>query len=61
MGEANIDEMAGALPQVDDKLLLDMHVHVGPEYLRRRYTAEALMEEGKRFYERAKEERAQQK
>lgn len=40
--------MAGALPKVDDKLLLDMHVHVGPEYLQRRYTAQALMDEGRR-------------
>jgi len=40
--------MAGGLPKVDDKLLIDMHVHVGPEYLRRRYTAEALVEEGRR-------------
>ena len=40
--------MAHALPKVDDKLLLDMHVHVGPEYLQRRYTAEALMDEGRR-------------
>lgn len=39
--------MAAALPRVGDKLLLDMHVHVGPEYLQRRYTAEALMEEGR--------------
>ncbi|MBI3373833.1 MAG: hypothetical protein HY017_19075 [Betaproteobacteria bacterium] len=40
--------MAGALPKVDDQLLLDMHVHVGPEYLQRRYTAQALMDEGRR-------------
>ena len=40
--------MAHGLPKVDDKLLLDMHVHVGPEYLQRRYTAETLMEEGRR-------------
>jgi len=40
--------MARALPRVDDKLLLDMHVHVGPEYLQRRYTAASLMEEGRR-------------
>ena len=40
--------MAGALPKVGDKLLLDMHVHVGPEYLQRRYTAAALIEEGRR-------------
>ncbi|HUG78991.1 MAG TPA: DUF6282 family protein [Burkholderiales bacterium] len=40
--------MAGALPRVDDKLLIDMHVHVGPEYLQRRYTAQALVEEGRR-------------
>lgn len=41
-------EMAGALPRVDDKLLIDMHVHVGPEYLQRRYTAASLIEEGRR-------------
>ena len=40
--------MAGALPRVDDKLLIDMHVHVGPEYLQRRDTAQALVEEGRR-------------
>jgi len=40
--------MALALPKVDDLLLLDMHVHVGPEYLQRRYTAQSLMEEGRR-------------
>jgi uncharacterized protein DUF6282 len=40
--------MPAALPRVDDLLLLDMHVHVGPEYLQRRYTAQALMEEGRR-------------
>ncbi len=40
--------MAGALPRVDDLLLMDLHVHVGPEYLQRRYTAQALMEEGRR-------------
>jgi hypothetical protein len=40
--------MPDALPRVDDLLLLDMHVHVGPEYLQRRYTAQSLMEEGRR-------------
>lgn len=40
--------MPAPLPRVGDKLLIDMHVHVGPEYLRRRYTAEALVEEGRR-------------
>src|SRR3989441_3564417 len=40
--------MHDALPKVDDLLLLDMHVHVGPEYLQRRYTAQSLMEEGRR-------------
>jgi hypothetical protein len=40
--------MADALPRVDDKLLIDMHVHVGPEYLQRRYTAQALVEDGRR-------------
>src|SRR2546421_243649 len=37
-----------SLPKVDDLLVMDMHVHVGPEYLQRRYTAQALMEEGRR-------------
>jgi len=40
--------MPGALPKVDDLLLMDMHVHVGPEYLQRRYTAQALIDEGRR-------------
>jgi len=40
--------MTDALPKIDDKLLIDMHVHVGPEYLQRRYTAQALVEEGRR-------------
>ena len=40
--------MTAALPRVDDQLLLDVHVHVGPEYLQRRYTAQALMDEGRR-------------
>ena len=33
---------------LDDKLLLDMHVHVGPEFLQRRYSAETLAEECRR-------------
>jgi hypothetical protein len=40
--------MASGLPKVDDKFLIDMHVHVGPEYLQRRYTTQALMDEGRR-------------
>jgi len=40
--------VAAPLPRVDDKLLIDMHVHVGPEYLQRRYNAESLAEEGRR-------------
>ncbi|HUG99634.1 MAG TPA: DUF6282 family protein [Gammaproteobacteria bacterium] len=40
--------MASALPKVGDKHLIDMHVHVGPEYLQRRYSAAALAEEGRR-------------
>lgn len=38
-----------ALPKVDDQWLLDMHVHVGPEYLQRRYTPQTLVDEGRRF------------
>ena len=40
--------MTTALPKVDDQWLLDVHVHVGPEYLQRRYTAQALIDEGRR-------------
>jgi hypothetical protein len=37
-----------ALPRVDDKGVIDMHVHIGPEFLRRRYNAEALAAEARR-------------
>jgi hypothetical protein len=37
-----------ALPRVDGKCVIDMHVHIGPEYLRRRYSAETLAEEARR-------------
>jgi Family of unknown function (DUF6282) len=37
-----------ALPRVDDKRVIDMHVHIGPEFLRRRYNAEALAAEARR-------------
>jgi len=40
--------MRHALPRVDELRLLDLHVHVGPEYLQRRYTAQALIDEGRR-------------
>lgn len=40
--------MPTPLPRVDDKLLIDMHVHVGPEFLQRRYSAETLAEECRR-------------
>jgi hypothetical protein len=37
-----------ALPHVGDKRIIDMHVHIGPEFLRRRYSAEALAAEARR-------------
>jgi hypothetical protein len=37
-----------ALPRIDDKCVIDMHVHIGPEYLRRRYNAETLAAEARR-------------
>ena len=37
-----------ALPHVGDKHIIDMHVHIGPELLRRKYNAEALAAEARR-------------
>jgi Family of unknown function (DUF6282) len=37
-----------ALPHVGEKRVIDMHVHIGPELLRRKYTAEALANEARR-------------
>jgi hypothetical protein len=37
-----------ALPHVDNKRVIDMHVHIGPEYLRRKYSAVSLAEEARR-------------
>ena len=36
------------LPRVDNKEIIDMHVHVGPEFIRRRYNAATLAEEARR-------------
>ncbi len=36
------------LPRVDGKGLIDMHVHVGPEFIKRRYSAASLAEEARR-------------
>jgi hypothetical protein len=36
------------LPRVDGKCVIDMHVHIGPEFLRRRYSAVILAEEARR-------------
>lgn len=36
------------LPRVDDKGIIDMHVHVGPEFIRRRYSPASLAEEARR-------------
>lgn len=36
------------LPRVDDKGIIDMHVHVGPEFIRRRYSPATLAEEARR-------------
>ena len=37
-----------ALPHVGDQRMIDMHVHIGPELLRRKYTAESLAAEARR-------------
>ena len=37
-----------ALPYVGDKRVIDMHVHIGPEFLRRKYSAESLAAEARR-------------
>lgn len=36
------------LPRVDGKGIIDMHIHVGPELLRRRYSPASLAEEARR-------------
>jgi hypothetical protein len=36
------------LPRVDGKGIIDMHVHVGPEFIRRRYSPASLAEEARR-------------
>lgn len=36
------------LPHVGDKRVIDMHVHIGPEFLRRKYNAESLAAEARR-------------
>lgn len=40
--------MSANLPRVDGKGVLDMHVHIGPELLRRRYSAASLADEARR-------------
>jgi Family of unknown function (DUF6282) len=37
-----------SLPRVDAKRVIDMHVHIGPEFLRRKYSATSLAEEARR-------------
>jgi hypothetical protein len=36
------------LPRVDNKGIIDMHVHIGPEFIRRRYSAATLADEARR-------------
>jgi len=36
------------LPRLGDKYVIDMHVHIGPEFLRRKYSAASLAEEARR-------------
>ncbi len=36
------------LPRVDGKGIIDMHVHVGPEFIKRRYSAASLADEARR-------------
>jgi hypothetical protein len=37
-----------SLPRVDKKCVIDMHVHIGPEFLRRKYSAASLAQEARR-------------
>jgi hypothetical protein len=37
-----------ALPHVGDKRVIDMHVHIGPEFLQRRYSVASLAAEARR-------------
>jgi hypothetical protein len=37
-----------SLPRVNRKHVIDMHVHIGPEFLRRKYSAASLAEEARR-------------
>ena len=37
-----------SLPRIDGQGVIDMHVHIGPELLRRRYTSMTLAEEARR-------------
>ncbi len=36
------------LPRVDGKGIIDMHVHIGPEFIKRRYSAASLADEARR-------------
>jgi hypothetical protein len=40
--------MTKPLPHVGNKRVIDMHVHIGPEFLRRKYTAASLAAEARR-------------
>ncbi|MFZ1090761.1 MAG: DUF6282 family protein [Xanthobacteraceae bacterium] len=37
-----------SLPHIGNKRVIDMHVHIGPEFLRRKYNAASLAEEARR-------------
>jgi hypothetical protein len=41
-------DLMTALPRVGNKRVIDMHVHIGPEFLRRKYSAASLAEEARR-------------
>jgi hypothetical protein len=43
----NIGRSMKSLPRVGTKCVIDMHVHIGPEFLRRRYSAASLAEEAR--------------
>jgi len=40
--------MSKALPRIDGHGPIDMHVHIGPELLMRRYSPQSLAEEARR-------------
>ena len=48
VGRKKDRQMMKSLPRVGTKRVIDMHVHIGPEFLRRKYSAASLAAEARR-------------